>query len=201
VLHSIDHMLFAVLNRAAGNRILDAVMPVVTGLHHARWFFWVLGLFAAGVLALGGRRARVWLLCAIVAVSISDLFCARVVKRVAPRNRPCSLVASTHRMAYPDTRLVGECPGSKSFPSNHASNTMALGVVCWWFTRGRKRWAWLLLPLVVGYSRIYLGYHYPFDVIGGWIVGALIGAGALWAARSLVPDRAAPPGEPAGASG
>lgn len=186
MLQSLDNALFAVLNRGMGNPFLDAVMPVITGLHHTKWFLWVVGLFAVAVLARGSRRARVWVLCAIVAVGLSDLFCARVVKRIVPRDRPCSIVAATGAMTYPDTRLVGNCPGSKSFPSNHASNMMALGLVCCWFTRGRKRWAWMLLPLVVGYSRVYLGYHYPLDMVGGWAVGALVGAAAVLALRGLV---------------
>lgn len=198
MLEAIDQALFRVLNRGMGNRALDVVMPVITGLHHTRWFFWVLGLFAVGVLALGSRRARLWLLCAIVAVGVSDLLCARVVKRIVPRDRPCHTAVANGPMSFPETRLVGPCPGSASFPSNHASNMMALGAVCLWFTRGRKRWAWLLLPLVIGYSRIYLGYHYPFDVLGGWALGALVGFGVVRTLGRLTPagggaPRAEPP--------
>ncbi|MGJ3524233.1 phosphatase PAP2 family protein [Nitratidesulfovibrio sp. D1] len=46
-----------------------------------------------------------------------------------------------------------------------------------------------LLPLVVGYSRLYLGKHYPSDVLGGWLVGALAGCAAVWAWRLATGQR------------
>ncbi|MBM3493086.1 MAG: phosphatase PAP2 family protein, partial [Armatimonadetes bacterium] len=44
-------------------------------------------------------------------------------------------------------------------------------------------WAWFLLPLVIGYTRVYLGYHYPTDVVGGWAVGAVVAAFTLGLVR------------------
>ncbi len=60
---------------------------------------------------------------------------------------------------------------------------MALAGVGLWFTRGRTRWLWFLLPLIIGYSRIYLGYHYPSDTLSGWLLGGLIAAVVILAAR------------------
>jgi undecaprenyl-diphosphatase len=163
------------LNRDAANTLFDWLMPRITNLHHLKLF--MVAVIACCLIALwrGPRRIKIGILCALIAVGLSDSACSRVIKPIAPRYRPCRLVRGG--TAFPQDRLAPEteCPGSSSFPSNHSSNMMALGLVGWWFTRGRIRWLWFLLPLVIGYSRIYLGFHYPTDVLGGWLLGAMIG--------------------------
>jgi undecaprenyl-diphosphatase len=132
----------------------------------------------------GSRQIQLAVLCAVIAVSASDLLATRVIKNLIPRERPCHQVGAG-LLEFHDTRLVpGEhCPGSHSFPSNHASNMMALAGVAWWFTRRKTRWLWFLLPLIVGCSRVYLGYHYPTDVVGGWFIGAIIAAAVVLVSR------------------
>jgi len=225
-----DTTAFRVLNQDAANGFFDAVFPVLTSLHQQKWFFVALALFAVSALWRGSRRTRLWVLAAIVAVSLSDLLCSKVIKRVIARERPCQAVArlralsaSDTRDPAPDTRHLApdtrhaertpprhaernparhaerseasafavavrvvnpdRCPGSPSFPSNHAANMMAVASVGWWFARRRARWAWFLLPLVIGYTRVYLGYHYPTDVVGGWAVGAVVAAFTLGLVR------------------
>ena len=159
-------------------------MPRITNLHKEWWFAAIVLGGCVWYLWRGPRRPRMWLLCAVIAVGISDPLARRVIKELFPRERPCqgvSLLTSSARLVPGE-----ECPGSPSFPSNHASNMAALAVVCWWFTRRRIRWLWFLLPFIIGYSRIYLGYHYPTDVMGGWVIGASVGAAVLFAFRSLL---------------
>lgn len=178
---TLDQVLFRYLNRGTANTVLDAVMPVITNLHQQFWFLAVLLVAAIVALVVGGRRVRLAVLCAVLGVTLADLSSYRVVKRLVPRPRPCHVIAATGGLVFPDTRLVAgtRCPGSPSFPSNHAANMMALGVAGWWFTRGRSRWLWFLFPLIIGFSRIYLGFHYPSDVLGGWVLGALCAAAVI----------------------
>ncbi len=185
---TLDQALLRALNRGAANGVLDAVMPVITNLHQQRWFLAVALLAAIGLAVLGGRTGRLAVLCAIFAVTLADLTSYRIVKRIVPRERPCHTRAATGEMAFRETRLVvgPKCPGSLSFPSNHAANMMALGVVGWWFTRGKMRWLWFLLPLAIGYSRVYLGFHYPSDVLAGWLLGALCAAFSIWLGTWIV---------------
>lgn len=182
----IDTAPFHALNVGAGNRVLDAVFPFLTSMHQQGWFMALACIGVAVALWRGTPRARVWILCALVAVGIADAGAAKGVKRLFPRERPCHRTASGATVV-PDVRQApgSDCPGSPSFPSNHAANMMALGTVCWWMTRRRSRWAplWFLLPLIIGYTRIYLGYHYPSDVLGGWAMGAAVAALTIFAAR------------------
>lgn len=64
-------------------------------------------------------------------------------------------------------------PTDLSFPSGHSS---FMGVVASAFLIARSKWAWLFIPLalLVGFSRIYVGVHYPVDVLGGFILGFVI---------------------------
>jgi undecaprenyl-diphosphatase len=168
------------------NPFLDWLMPRITNLHHIKWFMALVILGCLIALWKGSRQIQLAVLCAIIAVSASDLLASRVIKRLIVRERPCLQTAAGH-MEFADTRLApGEhCPGSRAFPSNHASNMMALAGVGCWFGRRKSRWLWFLLPLIIGYSRVYLGYHYPSDVMGGWLIGGIIAAVVIIVVRRL----------------
>lgn len=189
-MNSFDTMLMPWLNRGAANGVFDAVFPVLTSLHQRPWFLAVVGLAAVIGLWRGDRRLRVCILAALLAVGAADLLAARVVKRLAPRDRPCHRTVDGGYV-FPEVRVPtpDRCPGSKSFPSNHAANMMAAGSVFWWYSRKRARWLWFLLPLVIGYTRIYLGYHYPTDVLGGWVLGAATATAAIVSLSGAVPAR------------
>ncbi len=91
-----------------------------------------------------------------------------------------SLIKSLVQRPRPMDRLVEI--HSPSFPSWHASTSMALGILLFWLLFGRwgAKAAWLLLwPLAIGLSRIWLNAHWCSDVLAGWGLGAFVAAGIV----------------------
>jgi undecaprenyl-diphosphatase len=127
----------------------------------------------AVVLALAWRRPGVLVLTA-AAVVTSDLL-ARALKGVVGVERPSSRYVHPKPLVSP--------PHDHSFPSGHAATSFAAATI---LTAAVPRLApvWFLLALAIAYSRIYVGVHYPLDVIGGAALGALVATALLLLARA-----------------
>ena len=104
-----------------------------------------------------------------VAVGMSDWICSGVLKPIVCRLRP------THEPALDPLRLVyGYIGGKYGFCSSHAANTMAAGLLFSLIYRNRYATVGLMTWVAINcYSRMYLGAHYPTDIIAGLVVGSL----------------------------
>jgi undecaprenyl-diphosphatase len=187
-LQRLDAAAFLLLN-GWHHPLLDAVVPLLSQKEYA--VIPAVGL-AAVLLRVGGWRAWPLLVAAALAVGLSDLT-GGALKGVFERVRPCHVIA--------EARLLGGCTASFALPSNHALNTGALAAAAWAGSRAAGG-ALALLAIGVGYSRVYLGVHYPGDVLVGLAVGAGIGWGMGWSAlrirgRLRTALAAAPPGHAA----
>jgi len=129
-----------------------------------------------------GRSSWIPLLIIPVLVLIDDRG-SSILKNLTERPRPCkepALAGMVHT-------VMGYCPGMYGFVSGHAANSF--GVAAYsasllgrkWFT-----WSIFIWAALVSYSRIYLGVHYPGDVLGGAMLGLLAGTGLAWGAQRLI---------------
>jgi undecaprenyl-diphosphatase len=115
------------------------------------------------------------------ALGISDLITFRILKQTFERMRPC--------ITLPDVTLLADSCGSDfSFPSNHAANAAALVAVVVCVFGWRRSLPIIVLGLLVGLSRIYLGVHYPSDVAFGFLTGSIYGLGWWWFVQRFWPS-------------
>jgi undecaprenyl-diphosphatase len=171
----LDEVVFRALN-AGGGRLLDAVAVALS----ARWFGLLTGAVIVLAITVAAGRRRLGLLVALaIAVVLSDLAGAQLLKPLFGRMRPCfALPTGTFRWLAPASN-VG------SLPSLHASNFFAMAAVSWVADR-RLGLAALAVAVAVALSRVYVGVHWPTDVLAGAAWGALCAGAALAVARRTV---------------
>ena len=168
MLERLDQQLFLFLN-SLNSPFWDQVMHTLSGKE-----IWA-PLYLAILIFLGVKHKRkflIILLFIILAVTLADQVSVHLFKNLVQRLRPChepSLDGLVHL-------VNGECGGKFGFVSSHATNSFNVALISLLFIK--KRWytiSIILWALIIGYSRIYLGVHYPGDVICGSLLGALIG--------------------------
>ncbi len=165
----LDHSLFQFINGTMANHVFDLIMPFITNPHN-----WTFPLLAYIIFAIkfDGKRGRIALGILIVALAVTDSIAAQVIKPWVGRIRPSHVLEGIHL-------LVGK-GGRYSFVSNHAANTFALSVVLGYFYPKIRIWLYGLAS-VIAFSRVYVGVHYPADVLAGALFGYLVG----WTVLSL----------------
>jgi undecaprenyl-diphosphatase len=133
---------------------------------------------------LGGAGVRLW--CLLLAVIVLGDMVGNLLKHLLLQARPCSELPAVRLVTWPFA--VACNPEPHGMPSNHAVNFFSATA----FLTGMLRsWRWGLamgaLAVVVGLSRIYLGVHYPSQVLAGAGLGLTLGALAVWSAKRLPP--------------
>lgn len=139
-------------------------------------FIWIPLYAVLLFLMIRQSPARWWLILISIAllVTITDQVSVKAFKDVFLRLRPCH-----EPLLEGMVRILNEhCGGKYGFVSSHATNTFGMAVFSGLMLK--KRFGWVLPALlvwagIISYSRIYLGVHYPGDVLAGGAVGALIG--------------------------
>jgi len=191
-----DQALFHVINQQWTNPVLDLFMAAISNVEIWKPVFLLVGL---ALLIFGRFNGRVFVICLLFSLSVAEPV-TNLLKTAIHRHRPKQVqvvrlvqLQRTHPafltlFKKPAIRYSGPEDRNRSgpsFPSGHVTNNTVIAVCCTFFFR-RRGWLYWIVTAAVGYSRIYLGAHWPSDVVatlflaGGETVLLLAAIEFLW---------------------
>ena len=168
---AVDRKLFFIVNNGLANDFFDTLMPFLRESN-----LWVpLYLFMlVFILVNFGYRGWLWILFAVCTAALCDLVSSHLIKEHIFRLRPCQNPELAHQIRV----LANYCPRSSSFTSSHAVNHFGISMFIV-VTLGAYVGSWLRLFFVwaaaICLAQVYVGVHYPLDVISGGLLGCGLG--------------------------
>lgn len=158
------------INQGWSSAILDVVLPFMRD--QKSWH--VLYIILIGWIIYRYRKTS-WipLLAVAITMTISDTVSSKLVKKTVKRPRPCQVMEE-----HPQTIIRVHCGRGYSFTSSHATNHFTLAVILPILLGFRRRWVKVSLlswAAIISISQVYVGVHYPVDILCGTILGITIG--------------------------
>lgn len=175
LLHWLDHVdkiLIVMIQHDTDSAFLDKIMPVLRDPY--TWIpLYVFMLYYA--IRKAQKKAWIFIILSLLTFALTDSITTQLLKPLFGRVRPC-YDPELHAVL----RSLVDCGGMYSMPSNHAANHFGLAAF-WYFsirTITGKKWRWLWIwAAAICYAQVYVGKHYPFDVLAGCLFGTLTGMG------------------------
>ena len=180
----IDRDWFIAIHHGTACGVLDTILPFFR--EKTNWIPLYL-FFAFMAIYKFKLRGLYVVLAAAVTVLLADQFAAGFMKPTFERLRPCNDYYFENQI-----RQLVHCGSGYSFISAHATNHFALAVVFTWFFRHISassciKWIFYAWAAIIAYAQIYVGVHYPLDVLAGAVSGLLIGLLVILSFQKLVP--------------
>ena len=164
-----DKAFFVFINRDLGNAIFDFICPIFRAKETWIPLYLIVAFFTYKKY---GKQALVWFGIALVTILLTDQ-CAHLFKVLFERPRPCNEASLLSSLIL----RVDHCNNSFSFFSAHAANHFGQAYIYHNIFKNNKSsvgfFAW---ATAIAFAQVYVGVHYPLDVIGGAISGLCIGA-------------------------
>ncbi len=166
-----DTTLMHDINAGWSHPLLDFLFPLFRNK-----FFWLpLYVLCLAWIIYNHRIRHIVLifLCLFLAIFASDTISAKLIKYQVARPRPCQEVNM-----HPPVIVRVNCGSGFSFPSAHAANHFCLAsflISIFGYFFGRWKYMWWLWAILISLAQVYVGVHYPLDILGGAILGIIVG--------------------------
>ena len=172
-----DHDVFYLLNTEWTNAFFDWALPIWRNA-----YFWIpLYIFIILFSVFNyGKKGYWFIVFLILAVGCADIMSSHIVKKSIKRVRPCN------NPEMQQVRNLVRCGSGYSFTSSHATNHFAVGyfIFATMGIRFRKIRGWLMAwAASISYGQVYVGVHFPVDIISGMLLGILIARIFVWLYR------------------
>ena len=176
MIKAIDTDIFFLINMHWKNGLFDVCMPIIA---NSLYVLIPVAIFWLALILKKDIKTRTAALVILAVVATSDIVSAHVLKPFFQRPRPYHVLSGIHYYrnewrVTPDKMKVSTSTNF-SMPSSHATNVFAAAVFLSWYFPSYA-WLYLLVALIVSYTRPYTGMHYPLDVAAGAAVGGAIGS-------------------------
>lgn len=169
-----DRWLFLLINQSWANPVFDVLMPFITEEDN---FVFVLAALWLLLFWRAKRKGRIVAVATLAVIAMSDQTAAHLFKPFFSRQRP--------PYALETVRLLVDTTRSFSFPSVHAANAFAVSAFVSSFYPVIRPYLYVVAALVA-YSRVYVGVHFPSDVVAGALLGLGLGLGAAFLTRRFL---------------
>lgn len=156
-LHSVDVFILELVNLSYHNFILDNLSLLISNLGII--YFWI--IISILLYLFGNKKGKIVAKRMIIILVVITLF-TQLIKYFIMRPRPYTELSNL---------ILLDLGTDYSFPSGHTSTSTAMAYL---LSKEYNKWCFMLIPLVVAFSRLYIGVHYPSDVLGGFLLGFFI---------------------------